>query len=51
LERSRLVWEDTLCRESLSQAERRWLEVHRPEDAKHWGVLTDLSPEHLKYAN
>lgn len=51
LERSRLVWEDTLCRESLSQAEKRWLEAHRPEDAKHWGLLTDLSPEHLKYAS
>lgn len=50
LERSRLVREDTLCHDSLTEAERRWLREHRPEEAKHWGLLTDLSPEHLSYA-
>lgn len=50
LERSRLVLEDTLCNDSLTQAERRWLEINRPDHARHWRVLTDLSPEHLNYA-
>lgn len=50
LERSRLLLEDTFCNDSLTQAERRWLETNRPADAKHWRVLTDLSAEHLSYA-
>lgn len=50
LERSRLLLEDTLCNDSLTQSERRWLETNRPDEAKHWRVLTDLSPEHLNYA-
>lgn len=51
LERSRLFLEDTLCNESLTQAERRWLETNRPDEAKYWRVLTDLSAEHLRYAD
>ena len=51
LERSRLLFEDTLCNDSLTQAERRWLEINRPDEAKYWRVLTDLSPEHLSYAS
>ena len=51
LERSRLAREDTLCHESLTTAERRWLRDHRSPEAKHWGLLTDLSPEHLSYAD
>jgi transcriptional regulator with XRE-family HTH domain len=50
LERSRLLFEDALCNESLTQAERRWLETNRSEEAKHWRVLTDLSPKHLSHA-
>jgi hypothetical protein len=50
LERSRLFFEDTFCNDSLTQAERRWLETNRPDDAKEWRVLSDLSPEHLSYA-
>jgi transcriptional regulator with XRE-family HTH domain len=50
LERSRLFLEDTLCNDSLTQTERRWLEANRPDEAKYWRVLTDLSPEHLSYA-
>ena len=50
LERSRLFLEDTLCNDSLTRAERRWLETNRPDEAKYWRVLTDLSPEHLSYA-
>jgi transcriptional regulator with XRE-family HTH domain len=50
LERSRLVREDTLCHNSLTQSERRWLRSNRSDEAKHWNLLTDLSPEHLSHA-
>ncbi|HEX9002364.1 MAG TPA: hypothetical protein VGB07_20825, partial [Blastocatellia bacterium] len=50
LERSRLFREDTLCHDSLTAAERRWLRKNRPPEARHWRLLTDLSPEHLDYA-
>lgn len=50
LERSRLAREDTLCHDSLTQAERRWLRKHRPAEARRWRLLTDLSVEHLGYA-
>jgi transcriptional regulator with XRE-family HTH domain len=47
LERSRLMREDTLCRDSLTATERRWLKTRRSKEAKHWRLLTDLLPEHL----
>ena len=50
LEPSRLAREDTLCRESMTQAERRWLRERRPTQAQHWNLLTGLVPEHLSYA-
>jgi transcriptional regulator with XRE-family HTH domain len=50
LERARLVREDTLCQESLSAAERRWLRKARPGDAEHWNLLTDLNAARLPYA-
>ena len=50
LERSRLVREDTLCRASLTEAERRWLLEHRPHAAKHWNLLTDWTADALRYA-
>ena len=46
-EKSRLANEDTLCKTSLSQAERKWLRNHRPSAAKHWNLLTDLKAEDL----
>lgn len=49
LERSRLAGEDTLCRESMSEAERRWLRSHRSERAAHWNLLTDLKLEDLSH--
>jgi transcriptional regulator with XRE-family HTH domain len=49
LERSRLIKEETLCHDSLSQAERRWLKSNRTPEAKHWNLLTDLAPEHLTH--
>jgi transcriptional regulator with XRE-family HTH domain len=50
LEPSRLVREDTLCRESMTQAERKWLRRQRPASALHWNLLTGLVREHLSYA-
>jgi len=49
LERSLLAREETLCNETMTQTERNWLAHNRPEEAKHWHVLTDLSPQHLSY--
>lgn len=51
LARSRLLLEDTLCHNSLTVAERRWLDTARSEEAKYWRLLTDLKPEQLKYAS
>jgi transcriptional regulator with XRE-family HTH domain len=48
LERSRLVREDTLCRESMTSAERNWLRQHRSPEAQHWNLLTDLTAEGLR---
>lgn len=50
LEQSRLEREDTLCHDSLTESEKRWLRERRSEEAKWWGLLADLSPEHLTYA-
>ena len=51
LERSRLVVEDTLCNESMTKAERKWLRTHRAATAKHWNLLTDLCVERLDHAH
>lgn len=50
LERSRLAREDTFCRASMTEAERRWLRRTRPPLAEHWNLLTSMLPEHLSYA-
>src|SRR6185437_398895 len=50
LERARLVREDTLCRESMPAAERRWLEERRSPVARHWNLLTGLTADQLSYA-
>lgn len=50
LERSRLAREDTLGRESMPPAERRWLVENRSPAARHWNVLTSLSDDQLSYA-
>jgi transcriptional regulator with XRE-family HTH domain len=50
LDRARLVHEDTLCQDSLSDAERRWLRLARPVDADYWNLLTDLNAQLLPYA-
>ena len=51
LERSRLLREDTLCHNSLTNAEREWLKTSRSAEAKYWRLLTDLIPDHLSYAS
>jgi transcriptional regulator with XRE-family HTH domain len=50
LDSSRLVREDTLCHDSMTKAERKWLEANRPPEARHWNLLTDLDVAHLAYA-
>jgi len=50
LEHARLAREDTLCRESMPPAERRWLVTARPELARHWNLLTGLTAEQLFHA-
>jgi transcriptional regulator with XRE-family HTH domain len=50
LDRVRLVREDTLCQDFLSDAERNWLRQTRPPDARHWNLLTDLTSQGLPYA-
>ena len=47
LDRSRLAKEDTLCHDSLTEAERKWLRVNRPADAAYWNLLTDMKAENL----
>ncbi|MBP6002648.1 MAG: helix-turn-helix transcriptional regulator [Pyrinomonadaceae bacterium] len=49
LYRSLLVREETLCNETMTNAERRWLATNRPEQAKRWHLLTDLAPQTLGY--
>lgn len=50
LEPSRLAREDTLCHDSMTDTERRWLRQQRSPLAEHWNLLTDLRREHLPYA-
>ncbi len=50
LERSRLDREDTLCKASMTDAERRWLSENRPDEARRWHLLTDWRAETLPYA-
>jgi hypothetical protein len=51
LERARLARQDTLCRESMPDAERRWLKTNRSPLARHWNLLTGLTADHLSYAH
>ncbi len=50
LEHARLAREDTLGRESMPAAERRWLMENRPPVARHWNMLTSLNDDQLSYA-
>lgn len=48
LDDARLVKEDEFGRK-LTDAERRYLREQRPDEARHWNVLTNLKPDHLQY--
>jgi hypothetical protein len=50
LERARLAREDTLCRDTMPVAERRWLEESRSPLARHWNLLTGLTADQLSHA-
>jgi hypothetical protein len=50
LERSRLAREDTYGRKENSERMRAWLRENRPQEARHWNLLSDLKAEHLPYA-
>jgi len=45
---SRLLREEAF-RPSMTEAERRWLRQHRPPEASHWNVLTNLSAADLTH--
>jgi transcriptional regulator with XRE-family HTH domain len=49
LDRSRLAKEDTLCHDSLTEAERKYLRANRPAEAAHWNLLTDMKAENLPH--
>lgn len=49
LEHSMLLRVDTLCNERMTNPERKWLEEHRPDSAKKWRLLTDLSLRSLQH--
>lgn len=49
LEHSRLAREDTLCRDSMPNAERRWLRMNRSPLARHWNLLTGMTAEQFSY--
>ena len=49
LKPSKLFREGTLCNETMTGAERRWLATERPAAAEQWNLLTDLSPDQLDY--
>ena len=49
LKKSRLPTEGTLCHDSMTQVELKWLRLNRSQEAEYWGLLTDLVPEHLNH--
>ena len=51
LDESRLAKEDIFYRPPRTEGEKEWLLQNRPEEARHWNLLTDLRPAHLQYGN
>ena len=51
LEESRLAKEGTLCRDSMTQREREFTRQYRREPARHWNLLTQMTPDQLRYAH
>ena len=50
LQTFRLSEEDTLCHDSMTEAERAWVREHRTSAAAHWNLLTDMKAEQVPYA-
>lgn len=50
LQSSLLAQEYVFGETALTPRERQWLRENRPESAADWNLLSDLAPEHLKYA-
>ncbi len=46
---SRLLKEVTLCSDSLTEEELKWIRQNRTSEAEFWNVLSDLKVEHLSY--
>lgn len=51
LEASRLAMESTLCRDSMPEAEQRWVRQRRGALADHWNLLTTMTAEQLAHAD
>lgn len=51
LDDSRLAKEDSFYRPPRTESERDWLWKNRTADAVHWNLLSDMRPQHLRYAS
>ncbi len=49
LQRSLLAREDTLCNESMTKVERKWLNKEQTDLARRWHLFSNLSESHLRY--
>jgi len=49
LEDSRLAKEGTLCHDSMTESEKKWLRKTRPDAARYWNLLADLSPDTIEH--
>ena len=47
LEDARLVKQDTLCRQNMTLSEKQWILQNRSDEAAHWNILSNLTPEYL----
>lgn len=47
LDKSRLMFNDSFRRKSLTESEKAWLKKKRPQNARYWRVLSNLSARHL----
>jgi transcriptional regulator with XRE-family HTH domain len=50
LANSRLLRENSLSNNSLTEVEKKWLKNNRSKEAKFWRILSDLDIKHLNYA-
>jgi transcriptional regulator with XRE-family HTH domain len=50
LRTSKLALEEPFGQDATGESEQQWLRANRPEEAKYWNLLTDWTPEMLRYA-